>query len=280
MHVLVIGAGYTGRRIARAHLARGDDVTVSSRGTLPPPEGAEHLPLDLDAAHLPAQPRADRVYYTVPPPDHGVTDPRLERLLGHLPPPAHFTAFGTTGVYGNQRGLRVTEETPLSPTNDRARRRVAAENVARTWAEANCAALAILRVAGIYGPGRLPLERLRRGEPVPDAATGGPGNRIHVDDLVRAAVAIADARETGPWNVSDGNPLSVAAFHDLVADLAGLPRPRRVPADSAEISAGWQSFLRDQREVDNAKLLRLRGFHLLYEEVAEGIHASLRDVDW
>lgn len=271
MRILIIGCGYTGARIARLHAARGDAVTGTTRaGTL---SNVETLALDLDAPTPAALPAVDRVYYTAPPPSAGVTDERLARLLENLPTPGIFVYFSTTGVYGDRGGGRVSERTPVAPDTDRARRRMDAETRTRQWCDSQGCGVAILRIAGIYGPGRLPLARLRAGEPVP--RDSGPGNRIHVDDLAAAAAAIADTGMDGVWNISDGNPLSVAAFTDLVADAVRLPRPPRVPLDSAEIAPGMRSFLRESRRVDNGKLLEVPGFRLRYPDPADGILASI-----
>ncbi|HEX6928962.1 MAG TPA: NAD-dependent epimerase/dehydratase family protein, partial [Gammaproteobacteria bacterium] len=208
-----------------------------------------------------------------PPPSSGRTDSRLANLLDHLPPPEALVYLGTTGVYGNHAGGLVDETASLEPVTDRARRRLDSENRVRAWAGEHGVMAAVLRVAGIYGPNRLPLDRLRAGQPVPEPADTGPGNRIHVDDLAAAAIAVAG--QDGAWNVSDGDPMSVADFHDHVADLAGLPRPRRVPLASPGISAGMRSFLRESRRIDNRKLLALPGFRLHYANPVDGIKASL-----
>jgi len=273
--ILIIGCGYTGVRIARLHLDRGDFVTGSSRSGDIPVEGVQALRLDLDAPFGATLPAADRVYYTAPPPGEGHEDTRLARLLERLPVPESFVYLGTTGVYGGHGGAIVSEETPLSPANDRARRRVHAEELVENWAHANRCTAARLRIAGIYGPGRLPLDRVRSGAPTPDPADTGPGNRIHIDDLAAATVAIADSGRGGAWNVSDGNLLSTAGFNDLIADAIGVARPPRVPLDSPEISPGMRSFLAASRHIDNRKLLSLQGFFLEYPDPAEGIRASI-----
>lgn len=280
MEILVIGCGYAGRNIALRHLARGDRVTGTAReparhDALP---GLSWLALDLDQP-ADALPRADRIYYAAPPPADGRTEPRLAAVLDRLPAPGAFIYLGTTGVYGDCAGKLVDETAPLAPASDRAFRRLDAENQLRAWSARHAVPAAILRIAGIYGPGRLPLARLHRGEAVPDPADTGPGNRIHVDDLAAAAVAIGDATispgETAAWNISDGNPMSVADFTDKVADLAGLPRPGRVPLASSEISAGMRSFLRESRRIDNRKLLALPGFQLRWPDPVDGIRDSI-----
>ena len=127
--------------------------------------------IDLDATPDPAlravlAAAADRaaVVYLAPPPDSGTTDPRLATFLAQIEDvtPAVFVYISTTGVYGNAGGALVDEFTPVAPSNDRSRRRVAAECTAQAWCAARGVRCVILRVPGIYGPDRLPLERLRR----------------------------------------------------------------------------------------------------------------------
>lgn len=273
--ILIIGCGYAGQRVAQRHLARGDNVFATTRTGEITLRGAEGVALDLDSA-IGALPAAQRIYYTAPPPADGRDDTRLLRCLKSLPVPEHFVYFGTTGVYGDRRGETVSETALLAPADDRARRRVRAEESVTAWAATTGCTATVLRIAGIYGPGRLPLDRILAGKPVPDPADTGPGNRIHVDDLAAAAIAIADDGRGGTWNISDGNPLPVAGFNDIVADALGLARPRRVPLDSTEITPGIRAFLASSRLVDNSKLLSLHGFSLQYPDPADGVRASLK----
>src|SRR5690606_29795812 len=97
--------------------------------------------------------------------------------------------------------------------------------------------------------------------------------------LADAAVAIADSTLAGTWNIADGTPLPMPDFFDLVADLARLPRPRRVAADSTELSPGLRGFLDEARVIDNRKLLSLPGFRLRHADPREGVRASLTALD-
>ena len=196
---LIAGCGYTGLRLARRLQPRWQVTAAGALGG----RGGRHcnaagiatVPLDLDATAAPGALAkvADgaAIAYLVPPPDSGTSDPRLERFLAAVGParPTVLLYMSTTGVYGDTGGAAVTEDSPVAPGNDRSQRRVAAESIARGWCEARGVRCVVLRVPGIYGPGRLPLERLQRGEPTLRPEDAGPGNRIHVDDLVTACVA-------------------------------------------------------------------------------------------
>lgn len=220
------------------------------------------------------------VVYLVPPPASGTSDPRMQQFLDALPAtPARFVYISTTGVYGDAGGGMVTEDTPPAPVTDRARRRLSAENALRAWCEARGVEWTILRVPGIYGPGRLPVERLRRGEPVLAEAEAGPGNRIHVDDLADATVAalLKPEARNRIYNVGDGDHMTSTAFLTLVAQIAGLPAPPQLSRAElrAHRSEGLLSFLGESRRVDTSRLRRELGFTPRYASPEQGIRASL-----
>jgi nucleoside-diphosphate-sugar epimerase len=284
---LIVGCGYTGRRRARALQPRWR-VLATARSDLAAAElqaaGIEVLRADLDAALAPGllETAVDgaAIAYLAPPPDHGTDDPRLVRFLaalGRARPPV-LLYMSTTGVYGDTGGEVVTEDSPLLPANDRARRRVAAETAAQDWCAGRGVRCVVLRVPGIYGPGRLPLDRLRRGEPALRPEDAGPGNRIHVADLVTACAAALERPVGGAFNVTDGNPASTTEFLQRTAAIAGLaPPPLVALADaSGRISAGMLAFLRESRRVDNRRMREELGVELRYADLDAGIAASLR----
>jgi len=241
---------------------------------------------DLDAPLLPGclATVADgaAVAYLVPPPESGTDDPRLERFLAGMGAarPSVLLYMSTTGVYGDTRGAPVTEASPLAPGNDRSRRRIAAEASAQAWCAARQARCVVLRVPGIYGPHRLPIERLQRGEPALCPEDAGPGNRIHVDDLVGACIAALDRPVSGAFNVTDGNPATTTEFLQRTAVLAGLPSPPLVAlADAAgKISPGMLAFLRESRRVDNRRMRNELGIAPRYGRLDDGIAASLAEM--
>ncbi len=284
--VSIVGCGYTGLRLSRRWLAAGAAVRGTARRAESLREiaatGAHPVALDLDAPRLATllELRGELVYYAAPPPADGSADPRLERFLdGSGGAMRRLVYLSTTGVYGDHGGARVDEETPPAPLSARAVRRLAAEVYLRDWAERRGVSWCILRVAGIYGPGRLPLERLRRGEPaiVPEEAT--PANRIHVEDLVTACIAAgvsahADRRIV---NVTDGTDDSLTGYLQRVARIANLPAPPLVSRERAQAAlspAAW-SFLAESRRVDNRRMRELIGVALEFHDLDRGIRACL-----
>jgi len=282
--IAIIGCGYTGLRLVQRWLDRGAGV----RGYATRPaslaaiaaSGATPYLLDLDRDG-PAVDVADRiVYYSVPPAAAAQHDVRLERFLAGLTAtPARIVYLSTTGVYGDHAGADVDEETPVNPLSARASRRVAAEAALVSWATARQVSWCILRVAGIYGPGRLPLERLRAAQPVIAAAEAGPGNRIHVDDLALACVAAGEAPQAHRriYNVCDGTHDSMTGYLLRVARIAGLPAPPQLARAEAErvLPESMWSFLGESRRVSNRRLVGELGVTLRYTDPDEGIRASL-----
>lgn len=282
---VVIGCGYVGERLARRLPGRVTALArTAGRANALRAAGLDAHQADLDVldagAGLPV-PTAGRVlFYLAPPPGSGPQDLRLRRCLDTLQDrPLRIVYMSTTGVYGDAAGRDVDEDSPLAPTSDRARARVDAEQAVRASCEAAGVEWVILRVPGIYGPGRLPLERLRRGEPMIREEQAGPGNRIHVDDLVRVCVAAgtAAAAANRVYNVGDGQHASATRYFKAVARLAGLPQPPEVSRDEArrQMSTLAWSFLGDSRRVDTSRLQRELGVEIRYRDLEDGIRASL-----
>ncbi len=220
------------------------------------------------------------VYYAVPPAPAGDRDLRLERLLEQVVGrPRRFVYFSTTGVYGDRGGGAVDEDTPPAPQSERAVRRLAAETRLRAWADSHAISWCVLRIPGIYGPGRMPVDRLRRGDPAIDPREAMPSNRIQVDDLVTACVAAgrAPSADGRIYNVTDGTHDSLTAYLGRVARLGNLPPPpliSRSDARKTSSAVAW-SFVSESRRIDNRRMLAELGITLAYADLDAGIRASL-----
>ena len=267
-HTVVVGSGYVGRRfVAR----RSADVTSLNRPGF-----------DLDqAVAWPGVPEPYSVVYAVPPSRESLDDIRLQRLLECLAPiPERFVYISTTGVYGNHDGATVNEETPANPESERAQRRVSAENQVSDFGHRHGMAVVVLRVPGIYGPGRLGIERIEQGLPIIREADAGPGNRIHVDDLVTCCdhALLADI-PAGIYNVGDGDDRSSNWFTNEVARQSGLAAPPEITMADAEreFSPMRMSFLRESRRVNTQKMRDVLGVTPTYPDAADGIAATLEE---
>lgn len=280
---VLVGCGYVGTRLALQLKSLGIRVralvrSAESQQRLAVP-GIDARTIDLDTT-APTEPAVtDAVlYYLVPPPPEGTQDPRIRRFLAAIDgraPPQRIVLISTTGVYGDCGGAWVDETWPLNPQADRARRRVDAEHAMTAWATARDVPWAILRVPGIYGPGKLPLARLREAKPVLREEESPWSSRVQVHDLVRACVA-AGERGEGVYNVSDGHPSTMTDYFNRVADTFGLPRPPQLArADArASLSPEMWSYLEESRRVSNRRLREELGVVLQYEDLVAGLRAS------
>ena len=283
---LVVGCGYVGVRLARALLPRGPVIALTRSAASAERldvQGIDAVAWDLDVAAAPV-PRAlgtvSVVFYLVPPPASGVGDPRLKRFLAKLPaPPARLVYLSTTGVYGDAGGAVVNEDSPLNAGTDRGQRRIDAEHSVRSWCTQHGVGWTILRVPGIYGPGRLPLERLKRGEPLIRHSEASPSSRIHVDDLIAACVLAASSARAAEriYNVSDGTAASMTEYLERVANLTGLPTPALVSRAEAEkqLPPELWSYLAESRRVDTTRIQEELGFAPRFKDLRLGILSSL-----
>lgn len=287
MNILIIGCGDTGERIAEHHRTAGDTLYAYSRSDSRCQQlaarGYHVQVLDLD--HVASEltlPAVDIVYMLVPPGGHGSHDPRTAALLTLLERaqqlPQRFVYISTTGVYGDCGGDWVDESWPRQPLSDRAWRRAAAEQQLEHWSQQQGVELAILRVPGIYGPGRLPVARLQRGDPVLREHEAPWSNRIHIDDLASAAVlAGTHSKARGVYNVSDNQPTTMTDYFNRVADACQLPRPPQITRAEAELqlSASMLSFLNESRRIDSSRLRESLGLKLRYPDLDSGLAGSV-----
>ncbi len=285
--MLIVGCGDVGTRIARRARMRGQSVSclvrrAESAGLLLS-EGIITLVTDLDNTTPAFSPDvgSGQIFYLAPPPPTGTDDPRMRRLLAAVSDdrPGRIVYTSTTGVYGDCQGAWVDESFPAQPQVDRARRRLDAEQQLRAWSAAGRGDIIILRVAGIYGPDKLPLARLQQRVPMISAAEAPWTNRIHIDDLVTVCeAAMAVGRPGEIYNVSDGDPGNMRDYFDRVADLYGLPRAPLISLAEARatLSPGMLSYLGESRRMDNRKLREELGVSLRYPNLSEGLAACRR----
>jgi nucleoside-diphosphate-sugar epimerase len=287
--VLIVGCGDIGRRLGRLYLQSPPGDRVPVRGLVRSPAsqamareaGIEALTADLARPEtLTDLPTAGAlVFYLAPPPSEGETDPWLRHFLAAAQPalPARIVLLSTTAVYGDCQGAWITEQQAPDPQSARGRRRLDAELTLRAWCAQHGVPYVILRVGGIYGPGRWPLERLQQGLPVLRAAESPYTNRIHQDDLARICRAAAERGASGAlFNVADGRPGTMTDYFKSVAAHFGLPPPPEVSLTEAKqvLSPGMLSYLEESRRIDNRKLLTELGISLLYPDLAAGLAAA------
>lgn len=283
--LLIVGCGDVVRR-ALPVLTRRWQVTALVREIDPALHtlGVKQIRGDLDQ---PATLRrlagiAHAVLHSAPPPSEGEGDPRTKRLLATLARarslPRRLVYISTSGVYGHCAGAVVPESRPCRASTARARRRVVAESLLRN-AGRHGWHVGILRAPGIYATDRLPLERVRRGDPVLVAAEDSYTNHIHAEDLAAACVvALERGGANRTYNICDDSDLPMGDWFDKLADAFGLPRPPR--ASRAEVKTRLSpmllSFMNESRRLTNKRMKRELKLRLRYPTVDVGIAAALQ----
>jgi len=260
--IVVIGAGYVGKRLLQ-RLDDSDNIELGRSASLDL-DSEQTLPVTL--------PDAYRLLYTVPPAADEDHDVRLENLLGMLQrPPERFTYISTTGVYGDHQGRSVDELSALLAITERAKRRLSAESILSSWARERGVAVSILRTPGIYGPGRLGIERIKNGDALICESEAHPGNRIHVEDLVSCCIAtLCGDVPAGIYNVGDGDHRSPTSFTKEVALQAGLEVPPEISRKESDKQAA------ESRIVDTSRMREQLGVLPKYANAEDGIRASLK----
>jgi nucleoside-diphosphate-sugar epimerase len=212
----------------------------------------------------------------------GVSDPRIDVFLQSLAvqkiSPERFILISTSGVYGDHQGASVDESTPTNPKASRAKRRLDAESQLLAWSKSRKVPINILRVAGIYGPGRLPEQRIRNKVPVLHEYLAPRTNRIHADDLATICFKVAlNGKENRIYNVSDGQSGNMTEYFFTIADALGLPRPPEINWGEAEksISPGMMSYLKESRSMDITRLQSEIEFEFQYPTLKSGLDAIL-----
>ncbi len=182
--------------------------------------------------------------------------------------------LSTTAVYGDHQGGWVDETTPATPTAERGRWRVRAEE---QWGGIPGLPLHIFRLAGIYGPGRGPFSKLKRGGLRRIIKPGQVFSRIHVDDI--AQVLIASMAKPNPgaiYNVCDDEPVPPQDVIGYAAELQGLPMPPAVPFDEADLTPMARSFYNENKRVRNDRIKDELGVSLLYPNYRVGLEALMQ----
>jgi nucleoside-diphosphate-sugar epimerase len=219
---------------------------------------------------------ADVALVSVPPDENG--DPVLRAFgeaLARAPRLRSIVYLSTVGVYGDHGGGWVDEETPPRPLAARSRERLEAEQAWQKVAAPLGAAVAILRLAGIYGPGQNALVHVARGIARRILKPGHVFNRIHVEDIAQAIDAAFATSASGPFNVADDEPTPTGEPIAFAAQLLGVEPPAEIPFAEAtkSMSPLALSFWQECKRVRNERLKRQLGVELRYPTYREGLRA-------
>lgn len=274
MHVLILGAGYSGMAIARAMAPTATSVagttrTVEKAAKL---EKAGIRPILFDGETISdelaiALGQATHLIQSIAPGRDG--DPMFRASspdLAQLAPNLQWIGYlSTVGVYGDHGGEWVTEDMLRKPVSERSVERVEAEDSWIAFGVRQNIPVAVLRLAGIYGPGRNAFCNLANGTARRLIKPGQVFNRIRVEDIGAATLFLANNGTSGVFNITDNEP---APPQDVVAEAArlmGVEPPPEIPFDQAELSPMARSFYGENKRVSNARM-RAIGFDFAYPD--------------
>jgi len=273
--LLSLGHGYSAQALAKLLLPQGWHIIGTTRSA----ENAAALaemgvePLVWPGTELaPALARATHLLTSIAPDANG--DPVLAahgveiaaaglEWVGYL---------STTGVYGDQQGGWVDEDTSPLPGTLRGKYRVRAES---QWRAVGLP-LHIFRLAGIYGPGRGPFAKVRDGSARRILKPNQVFSRIHVDDIAQTlAASIARPNPGQTYNVCDDDPAPPEDVIAYAAHLLGLPIPPAESWEKADMTPMARSFYAESKRVRNDRIKTELGVDLLYPDYRAGLAALL-----
>jgi nucleoside-diphosphate-sugar epimerase len=195
--------------------------------------------------------RANYILHSIAPTEVGdpVYEKFVEDIIARSVNLSWFGYLSTTSVYGNHDGQWVDEKTPVNPSSNRGLLRV---NTEHTWARINNLPLHIFRLAGIYGAGRSPLDKIRSGKAQLINKPGQFFSRIHVEDIAQVLKASIEMPNRGSiYNVCDDMPAAPDEVLAYAAKLLNYPEPPRIDFEEAELSPMAKSFYSDNKRVNN-----------------------------
>lgn len=283
MHTLVIGAGFSGACIVQSALKSGS-VAATRRSGSSLAElmalGAEVFTFDggLSQALLESLSRATHLVVSVPPSrEQALPDSALLALsslsLDMLPNLQWIGYLSTIGVYGDHGGAWIDETTACGSTQERSRLRLEAEMHWQQFASKRGLPLSVLRLSGIYGPGRNALVNAMQNSARMLIKPGQVFNRIHVYDLAQATLLAARARHDGVLNITDDLPAPPQEVIRYAHDLLGKSYPQAQQFDTADISAMARSFYSENKRVSNRLSKSVLGLTYSYPTYRHGLDA-------
>ena len=287
MGVFFFGMGYSSLATARA-IHQIIDIDVPIAGTTRTEEGVERLAESPYHLHVfdgmtagttlaVDLHKATHVVLSIPPNDSGDPALNLHRAdLDRAQQLEWLCYFSTVGVYGDFDGAWVDERAPTRPVNKRSAQRVEIEQMWRDYAAARQVPLLVLRLAGIYGPGRSSFDKLREGTARRIVKPNQVFNRIHVEDIGRVTAFAALQKLGGTFNLSDDEPAPPQDLVEYAAKLMGVPVPPDIPFAEAEMTPMARSFYSDNKRVSSRAIKEALEIELLYPTYRAGLDAIFK----
>jgi nucleoside-diphosphate-sugar epimerase len=288
MRIFIFGAGYSGKALARRMAGRAAAIIGTTRTTdkFGPLRGAGATPMLFDGEHLSPEvvselARTTHLVVSAAPGDRG--DPVLatarEAIIERMPAREWIGYLSTVGVYGDHEGTWVDEDSECRPTSRRSIQRVEAERDWMALGAARGVPVAVLRLSGIYGPGRNALVNLENGTARRIIRPGQVFNRIHVGDIAGALEHLGVNRLGGVYNVTDDLPAPPQDVVEFAASLMGVAPPPEVAYAEAEMTPMARSFWGENKRVSN-KRIRSTGFSFDWPDFRVALNRMWSESSW
>ena len=287
MNLFVFGLGYSAQHFVNHHAAAFQTIAGTVRDlAVPrrlrgPVEILQFSPEVVNPAIEERLGQADVILVSVAP---GTSvDPvlaRFGRRIASVKRRQKILYLSTIGVYGDRGGEWVEESEWPMPSSERSKVRVDAEKAWSTLAKDRLKTVHVLRLSGIYGPGRNALVNLAAGRAHRYVKPGQVFNRIHVEDIARACAAlVAYDGPSDVWNVTDDEPAPPQDVVTFAAEMMGVAPPPEQDFETADLSPMARSFYGENKRCSNRKLREVLGVELAYPTYREGIGALWADGD-
>lgn len=281
MRLTIFGLGYSAGFYAQSRAQKFEAVVATKRA----PDAAMQGPIalwafdgaqqNMDEGLIAALAASDALLISAGPDETG--DPVLNRLgerIAANPKIRKIVYLSTIGVYGDQQGAWIDETTPVKPSHARTKIRAEVENQWLELGETSGKQVYVLRLSGIYGPGRSVLDKLREGAARRLVKPGQVFNRIHVEDIARAIDACLSSEAPGGiYNVTDDEPAPPQDVIAFGAELLNLPAPPEQDFETATLTPMARSFYGENKRVGNKKLKTTLGVTLAFKTFREGLAA-------
>jgi nucleoside-diphosphate-sugar epimerase len=280
MNNLIIGYGYCGYFLAKKLINLNQNVVAVCRSNKKEYalEGLELIHENIKQS-LTIDSPIDTLYYLIPPPGVGDKDTNLESFIENNQIECKtIVYFGSSGIYGNHQGNHVDENSPCFIKTDRQKRRLDAEKKWRQYAKQHTDNCVLLRIAGIYGPNRIPLKNAKIQTPVIDKNHAPLVNYIFINDLINAALLLAK-HVTGVemFNIADGKPSPMGQMQQSIAKHRGYEKAKEASFNHVYYNASSmkREFLNSSKKLNITKLLNTLGNDFTPTSMDEGLKLSL-----
>ena len=283
--IFIFGAGYSGKAFARANKDAAAILgTTRSEEKFAALRQAGIAPLLFDGALTgeigEALQKTTQLVISVGPEEAGdpVLNAAREAIAG-MPALQWIGYLSTVGVYGDYGGAWVNEKTTCRPVSKRSVMRVEAEQAWLKLGEEIGKPVAILRLSGIYGPGRNALVNLENGTARRLVKPDQVFNRIHCDDIAGALWQLIDGNTGGIFNVTDDEPAPPQDVVAYAARLMGVEPPPEIAFETAQLSPMARSFYGENKRVAN-KAIKAAGYRFRFPNYRVALERMWADGNW